>query len=152
MARRRSRKSSKGGKVSRGRGRKSLLPFVIGGAFLAAIAAFVVFKPSSGPAPEKVSAFRINEYREKGGSTCIGNRYTLEGKVENIVSMGNDRLVSVSLRDNVRERLPLLVKDGSAVNLSRGDSFLFEVECITGKDAGGQPVKGIMVVKNVSIK
>ncbi len=149
MARRKSRKGNKG---SKGRGKNNYLPFVMGGAVLAAIVAFAVFKPSSASPQEKVSHFNITEYRAKGGSTFIGNHYRLEGKVENIVSMGNDRLVAVSLKGNNRERLPLLVKGTSAVNLSRGDTFLFDVDCVTGQGANGEAIKGIMVVKNVSIK
>ncbi len=148
MARRKARRGGKG----KGRGKSSAMPFAIGGAVVLAIAAMLVFKPSAGSGAQKVSDFSITEYRAKGGSTFIGNHYTLEGKVENIISRGNDRLVSVSLKGNTRERLPLLVKGSTAVNLSRGDTFLFEVDCVTGQDADGQPVKGIFVVKNVSIK
>ncbi len=149
MARRRARKGKKG---SKGKGIDKNLVFILGGVLVAAILAFAVFKPSVGGNRGEVSDFNIAEYRAKGGSTFIGNQYTLEGKVENIISVGNDRLVSVSLRGNNRERLPLLVKGGSGVNLSRGDSFLFDVACTTGQDANGQPIKGIMVVQNVSIK
>ncbi len=146
MARRRARRGNKG------KGGNGQMPWIVGGAVVVAIAAMLIFKPSSGGGHKTVSSFNITEYREKGGSTYIGNRYTLEGKVENIVSRGNDRLVSVSLAGNSRERLPLLVKGSSSVNLSRGDSFLFEVDCVTGQDAEGLPVKGIFVVKNVTIK
>ncbi len=144
MARRRSRKG--------GKGKNGQLPYIVGGVVLVAIAAMLIFKPTAGTGQQTVSDFRIAEYREKGGSIFIGNRYTLEGKVENIISRGNDRLVSISLKNNSRERLPLLVRGGSPVNLSRGDSFLFDVECQSGQDAEGKPVKGVLVVKNVSIK
>ncbi len=143
------RKARKGGK---GKGKGGMMPLLIGGAVAAAIAAMFLLKPTAGPQQAKISSFSIPEYRAKGGSTFIGNHYTLEGKVENIISRGNDRLVSISLKGDSRERLPLLVKGSSAVNLSRGDSFIFEVDCTTGQDAEGQPVKGILVVKNVSIK
>ncbi len=143
------RKARRGGK---GKGKNGMMPLVIGGVVAVAIAAMFIFKPSGGGSHQQVSDFSITEYREKGGSTFIGNHYTLEGKVENIISRGNDRLVSVSLKGNNRERLPLLVKGSSSVNLSRGDSFLFEVDCVTGQSEGGEPVKGILVVKNVSIK
>ncbi len=146
MARRRGRKGGKG------RGTQGQLPWIIGGAVVVAIGAMLVFKPSGRVTQKAVSDFRITEYREKGGSTFIGNHYTLEGKVENIMSLGNDRLVSVSLVGNSRERLPLLVKGSTDVNLSRGDCFLFEVDCISGQDADGQPVKGVLVVRNVSIR
>ncbi len=147
MARRRARKGSK----SKG-SKNGQLPWIVGGAVAVAIAAMLIFRPSGGGTPQAVSDFRIAEYREKGGSTFIGNHYTLEGKVENIISLGNDRLVSVSLPGNSRERLPLLVRGSSAVNLSRGDTFLFEVDCVSGQNAEGQPVKGVLVVKNVSIR
>ncbi len=146
MARRRTRRGNKG------KGNSGQVPWVIGGAVAVAIAAMLIFKPSGGNTPQTLSDFSVTEYREKGGSTFIGNHYTLEGKVENIISRGNDRLVSISLPGSSRERLPLLVRGSSAVNLSRGDSFLFEVDCTTGQDAEGQPVKGVLVVKNVSIK
>ncbi len=146
MARRRARRGSKG------KGSKGQMPWIIGGVAAVAIAAMLIFKPSGGAGPQPLSEFSIAEYREKGGSTFIGNHYSLEGKVENIVSRGNDRLVSVSLKGSSRERLPLLVKGSTAVNLSRGDGFLFEVDCVSGQDAEGQPVKGVLVVKKVSIK
>ncbi len=144
MARRKARKSDKK--------KVGYTPWMVGGAFALALIGILVFKPSGSVSTEKQAEFRVSEYRDKGGSTLTGNRYTLEGKVENIISRGNDRLVSISLRDNSRERLPLLVKGNTGVNLSRGDSFLFEVECVSGQDAAGQPVKGVLVVKNVSIK
>ncbi len=149
MARRRARRGgtgkNKGGQV----------PYIIGGVVALAIAAMFIFKPSGGSGQETVSDFNVAEYREKGGSTFIGNHYTLEGKVENIISRGNDRLVAVSLKGNSRERLPLLVKGGNGSigqNLSRGDSFLFDVQCVSGQDAEGQPVKGVLVVKDVRIR
>ncbi len=145
MARRRSNKGSKG--KAKGKGP---LPLIIGGAVVAAVAAAIMLKPSGNAHTTQASDFNVTEYRAKGGSTFIGNHYTIEGKVENIVSKGNDRLVSVSLKGRNRERLPLLVKGATAVNLSRGDTFFFEVECVTGQDAEGNPVKGIMVVKNVT--
>ncbi len=148
MARRKSRKGGKGS----GKGKGAMLPLLIVVAVVVAIAAMFFFKPTAGPQKAKVSDFSIAEYRAKGGSTYIGNHYTLEGKVENIISRGNDRLVSISLRGNNRERLPLLVKGNSAVNITRGDTFLFEVDCVTGQDAEGLPVKGILMVRNVSIK
>ncbi len=146
MARRRARRGGKN------KGKNGMMPWAVGGAVLVAIAAMLIFKPSGGARQQNISSFSIAEYREKGGSTFIGNHYTLEGKVENIISRGNDRLVSVSLPGNNRERLPLLVKESSSVNLSRGDSFLFAVDCVSGQDAEGQPVKGVLVVKEVSIK
>ncbi len=141
MARRRQNKSKK---------RKST-PLLLIGALVVVILAIFLCKPKGG-SPARLSSFSISEYREKGGSSFIGNHYTFEGKVENIISRGNDRLVSISLKSDPGERLPLLVKDGDHVNLSRGDTFVFQVECCTGKDENGVPVKGVFVVKDVTIK
>ncbi len=143
------RKSRKGG---RNKGNSTSMLIMAGVAVVAVIIAFFALRSSGDGAEARVSDFRIGEYREKGGSTFIGNHYTLEGKVENIVSLGNSRLVSVSMKGNRNERLPLLVPGDVRANLSRGDSFLFDVECSNGKDAEGLPVKGIFLVKKVTIK
>ena len=62
--------------------------------------------------------------------------------------------MAVSLPENSQERLPLLVRSGvtGRVNLTRGDTFVFEVVCRNGKDEQGLDVKGIMVVENVETK
>jgi hypothetical protein len=72
--------------------------------------------------------------------------------VENIETLGNDRLVAVSLPNNQQERLPLLVRSGvtGRVNLTRGDTFVFDVVCRNGQDEQGLDVKGIMIVESVS--
>ncbi len=145
MARRKSRKGRKN------KGNSIPMLIMAGVAVVAVLVAFFALRSSGGDAEARVTDFRIGEYREKGGSTFIGNHYTLAGKVENIVSVGNSRLVSVSLKDNRNERLPLLVPGDVRANLSRGDSFLFDVECRNGKDAEGLPVKGVFLVTKVSI-
>lgn len=98
------------------------------------------------------ASFSISSYRTDA-SRLTGNRYRLTGRVENIETQGNDRIVAISMSNNKQERLPLLVKQGSTggVNLTRGDTFIFEVECCTGQE-NGQAVKGIMVVRNVETK
>ncbi len=146
MARRKSRKGSKN------KGNSSSMLIMAGVVALAVIVAFFALRSSGGDTEARVSSFRIGEYRAKGGSTFIGNRYTFEGKVENIVSVGDSRLVSVSMKDNRNERLPLVVPGDVRANLSRGDSFLFDVECRNGKDAEGLPVKGVFIVTAVSIQ
>lgn len=103
----------------------------------------------------KPQDFNIAEYRQDGSRfASSGNRYVLEGKVENIETRGDDRVVAISMKGNPRERLPLLVP-GSAklsVNLTRGDTFIFELSCRTGRDADGNEVRGILVVNNVETK
>ena len=133
--------------------KKSQLPVILGGAggvlLLAAVAA-VVMKPSEDPAMSQNSRFSIADYRQDA-SRLTGNSYRLLARVENIESIGNDRLVAVSLPDNAQERLPLVVPAGvtGRVNLTRGDSFVFYVNCRNGKDEQGLAVKGIMLVEKV---
>lgn len=99
--------------------------------------------------------FRIDDYRRDGSRFATpGNNYVLEAKVENIDTRGNDKLLSVSLpaqNGDKTDRLPLVLKDGKSgrVNVTRGDTFLFEVTCRNGQDAAGRPVKGILMVKSV---
>lgn len=99
--------------------------------------------------------FRIDDYRRDGSRFATpGNNYVLEAKVENIDTRGNDKLLSVSLpsqHGDRTDRLPLVLKDGKSgrVNVTRGDTFLFEVTCRNGQDAQGRPVKGILMVKSV---
>ena len=136
--------------------KKSQLPLVLGGGggvLLLALAAAMVMKPAdnSGDSPE--SRFSVADYRQDA-SRLTGNTYRLKARVENIETLGNDRLVAVSLPENSQERLPLLVRSGvtGRVNLTRGDTFVFEVVCRNGKDEQGLDVKGIMVVENVETK
>lgn len=143
MARRRSRKTKGSAKI--------LLPMVIGGMVLLAGVGFFFASPSVKRSSGKPQEFSIREYRNDGSRMAVpGNRYFLEGRVENIETIGNSRIVAVSLKNNRNERLPLLVRKDTVlkVNLTRKDSFLFEVECRTGRDASGNEVKGILIVKN----
>ncbi|MBR5879371.1 MAG: hypothetical protein IKY91_07425 [Akkermansia sp.] len=143
MARRRSRKT-KGNA-------KALLAMVIGAVVLLAGVGFFYASPSGKRSSGTPQNFSIREYRNDGSRMAVpGNRYLLEGRVENIETIANNRLVSISLKNNRNERLPLLVPSDTKlnVNLTRKDNFLFEVECRTGRDAAGNEVKGILVVKN----
>lgn len=106
----------------------------------------------SGSTKQGGGSFPIEEYRRDGSRfASSGNRYFIEGRVENIEGVGNARVVSISVRNSRQERLPLLVRDDTTLplNLTRGDTFVFEVECRTGKDAEGGDVKGILLVRDV---
>ena len=136
--------------------KKSQLPLVLGGGggvLLLALAAAMVMKPADNAGDSPESRFSVADYRQDA-SRLTGNTYRLKARVENIETLGNDRLVAVSLPENSQERLPLLVRSGvtGRVNLTRGDTFVFEVVCRNGKDAQGLDVKGIMVVENVETK
>lgn len=133
--------------------KKSQLPLALGGGaavLLLAVAAAVVMKPSARQEDTQNSRFRVSDYRTDA-SRLTGNSYTLSARVENIETLGNDRVVAVSLPNNPQERLPLLVRSGVSgrVNLTRGDTFTFHVVCRNGRDANGAEVKGIMVVEKV---
>ena len=134
--------------------KKSQLPMIlggVGGVLLLAICAAVAMKPSDSAASAAESRFSVADYR-MDASRLTGNTYRLKGRVENIETLGNDRLVAVSLPNNTQERLPLLVRSGvtGRVNLTRGDSFVFDVVCRNGQDEQGLDVKGIMIVESVS--
>lgn len=132
--------------------------FVVGGV-LVAVAGAVAFvfggnnSKSGGDAVKDTADFSISAYR-KDASRLTGNSYRIVGRVENIETLGNDRLVAVSIDGTKQERLPLLVRQGvtGKVNLSRGDSFIFDVDCRTGQDDEGKEVKGILVVRKVESK
>lgn len=124
---------------------------IIGAVVLLVGAIFLSQKASVTRSVINAQDFSIREYRNDGSRMAVpGNRYFLEGRVENIETLGNSRMVAVSLKNNRNERLPLLVTKDTrlSVNLTRKDVFLFEVECRTGRDAAGNEVKGILVVKN----
>ena len=123
----------------------------VGGVLLLAIGAAVAMKPSDSAASAAESRFSVADYR-MDASRLTGNTYRLKARVENIETLGNDRLVAVSLPNNSQERLPLLVRSGvtGRVNLTRGDSFVFDVVCRNGQDEQGLDVKGIMIVESVS--
>ena len=145
MSRRRSRKS-KGGNATWLLITIVALVVVLGGAYF-------VKSLSGSTTLAKPQNFSIREYRNDGSRMAVpGNHYLLEGRIENIETIGNNRLISVALKNNRNERLPLLVtKDTKLdVNLTRKDTFLFNVECRTGRDAAGNEVKGILVVKNAN--
>ncbi len=134
--------------------KKSQLPVIlggVGGVLLLAIGAAVAMKPSDSAASAAESRFSVADYR-MDASRLTGNTYRLKGRVENIETLGNDRLVAVSLPNNKQERLPLLVRSGvtGRVNLTRGDTFVFDVVCRNGQDEQGLDVKGIMIVESVS--
>ena len=134
--------------------KKSQLPMIlggVGGVLLLAIGAAVAMKPSDSANTAAESRFSVADYR-MDASRLTGNTYRLKGRVENIETLGNDRLVAVSLPNNKQERLPLLVRSGvtGRVNLTRGDSFVFDVVCRNGQDEQGLDVKGIMIVESVS--
>ena len=134
--------------------KKSQLPMIlggVGGVLLLAIGAAVAMKPSDSAASAAESRFSVADYR-MDASRLTGNTYRLKGRVENIETLGNDRLVAISLPNNKQERLPLLVRSGvtGRVNLTRGDSFVFDVVCRNGQDEQGLDVKGIMIVESVS--
>lgn len=115
-----------------------------------------IFKKGSGARSyEPTPNFRISDYRRDGSRfASSGNTYVFDGRVENIETLGNDRLVSISIPDNPDERLPLLIPGyvRLRVNITRGDRFLFETSCRTGKTPEGEQVKGILVVKNVETR
>ena len=140
----------------RGRSKKkNYTSLVIGGlmVLVALLAAMLFLKPSTRSNEPK--PFNIAQYRQDGSRfASTGNRYVLEGKVESIETVGNNRLVAVSVRGNSNELLPLLVQGSTKlqVNITRGDTFIFDVSCRTGRDADGNEVKGILVVNDVSIR
>ena len=147
MARRRSSSSKKS------LGTPKLLLGLGGLVVVLAVVAFSgVLKPSADAESADCKNFRIASYRQDGSRfASVGNRYKIEGKVENIETQGSTRLISVSMRNNKNERLPLLVPASvkGDVNLTRGDSFVFDVECRTGKSEDGEQVKGILVVNTL---
>lgn len=147
------RRSRKGGR----RGSNQAFPFIVGGLVAAFLGAgvFFVLNPSSdgGRRSGGDGGFDVAAYRTDA-SRLTGNRYRITARVENIDTLGNDRMVAVSVADNKQERLPLLVPASlnSRVNLTRGDTFVFDVECRTGRDERNQEVKGILVVRSVETK
>lgn len=140
----------------RGRGKKkNSTPLIMGGLLLLVVilAGMLFFKPSAKSNEPK--PFSIAQYRQDGSRfASTGNRYIFEAKVESIESHGDNRMVAVSMRNNRNERLPLLVLGSTSLqmNITRGDTFIFDVSCRTGKDAAGNEVKGILVVNDVTTK
>lgn len=140
----------------RGRNKKvNSTPIIIGVLVIlvAVLASMLFFKPEARSATPK--PFNISQYRQDGSRfASTGNRYVLEGKVESIETRGDNRMLAVSIRGNKRELLPLLVLGSKPlqVNITRGDTFIFEVSCRTGRDSAGNEVKGILVVNDVKTK
>ncbi len=100
---------------------------------------------------EPTPNFRVADYRRDGSRfASSGNVYIFDGQVENIETIGNSRLISISIPNNPGERLPLFIPGDVQlrVNITRGDRFLFETTCRTGRSADGKPVKGVLVVRN----
>lgn len=150
MARRSKRKSR------RGNSNTPMLLIVGAVVVLVVVAGALALKPSQReqtPAHEQGQSFSVEDYR-RDASRFTGNVYRIEGRVEHIETLGNDRIVAVAVPGNRQERLPLLVRSGAAgrVNLTRGDSFLFEVECCTGHTDDQREVKGVLVVRQVETK
>ncbi len=147
---RRSRKSGR-------KGTNQAMPFIIGAGVVLVLGGglHVALNSSSTGGAGKTSdaGFDIAGYRTDA-SRLTGNRYRITARVENIDTLGNDRMVAVSVADNKQERLPLLVPASvdSRVNLTRGDTFVFDVDCRTGRDENNREVKGILVVRKIETK
>lgn len=143
----------------RARKKKSMQPVLLGAGALVAVAVVCmsgVFSKGGGTrSSDPTPNFRISDYRKDGSRfASTGNSYVFDGRVENIETLGNDRVVSISIPDNPDERLPLLIPGyvRLRVNLTRGDRFIFETSCRTGQTSEGEQVKGILIVKNVTSK
>ncbi len=103
---------------------------------------------------EPTKNFSIADYRRDASRyASVGNRYVLQGRVEDIIANSSDRLILISMEGNAQERLPLLLPSSTKteVNVTRGDTFIFQVECQTGRDDQGNLVKGIFVIKQVAV-
>ncbi len=155
MAARRVRKGSKR------RGKTNLTPVFIGVGVILVLALImssgILKRGGSARDAEPTPNFRIADYRRDGSRfASSGNSYVFEGRIESIETIGSNRIISISLPDhqNTQERLPLLVPGNAhlRVNLTRGDRFLFETTCTTGKTDEGKQVKGVLVVKNVQTR
>ena len=146
-------------KGSKKKGKQNLMPVFIGIGAIVVLALIlgsgVLKKGSAARGLEPTPNFRIAEYRQDGSRfASSGNVYVFDGRVENIETVGNARLVSISIPDNPDERLPLLVPGDVKlrVNLTRGDRVIFETTGRTGKMGDGKQVKGVLIVKNVETK
>ncbi|MFI3244846.1 MAG: hypothetical protein R3Y56_11400 [Akkermansia sp.] len=149
MARRRARKGGK-----KGGGEKF---YLIAAIVVGVLIAGVLFKSFFGSPTGKsdmtpTEDFSVASYRQDGSRfAAVGNRYVLKATVESVITHGSDRLVVVSLAGNKGERLPLFLpaSNQGRVNITRGDQFLFEVSCKTGRTDEGDQVKGVLVIQNV---
>ncbi len=128
------------------------------GGIIAVLLVVIVAALALKPTPESEDSsqrenFSVADYR-RGAFRLTDNEYHIEGRVEHIESLGNDRIVAVSVPGSEQELLPLLVRSGVAgkVNLTRGDSFIFQVKCCTGYTEEQREVKGVLVVRRVETK
>lgn len=140
---------------SRKKKNKNLLIVAITAACVLLLVFVMQTVKSAGVQAKPDTSFRIADYRSDGSRfASSGNRYLLEATVESIETMGNARIVCVSMKGQDKERLPLLVLHDTKlpVNLTRNKTFLFNVSCRTGMDAEGHPVKGMLLVNDVTTK
>lgn len=139
-----------------------MMPLLIGAAVAVvvvgvAVSSGVFSKDRAGRSTANTANFSIADYRQDGSRfASAGNSYVFEGRVESIETIGanNDRIVCISIPNNPKEYLPLLVpgKLKKQVNITRLDTFRFETYCSTGRTADGEQVKGVLIVKNVETK
>lgn len=131
-------------------------PLLVGIGALALVVICILLWPSKTTRSiEPTPNFRVADYRHDGSRFAVsGNTYIFDGRVENIETIGNDLIVSISIPDNPNEMLPLLVpaQVRPKVNLTRGDRFIFETSCRTGRTADGEQVKGVLIVKNAETR
>ncbi|MFI3243015.1 MAG: hypothetical protein R3Y56_02035 [Akkermansia sp.] len=149
MARRRSRKGSKKGSSDK---ILIIVAVVIGMLIAGVLFKSFVGSPTGETSMKPTRDFSIASYRQDGSRfASVDNRYVLQAKVESVITHGSDRLVIVSMAGNVGERLPLYMpaQNKGRVNITRGDQFLFDVTCKTGRTEEGDQVKGILVIQNV---
>lgn len=152
MAARRARKGKK-------RSSAKIQPLIIGAVAIVLVALVLcsgVLKGGGTRSSEPTANFSIADYRRDGSRfASSGNSYVFDGRVENIETIGNDRVVCISIANNPDERLPLLVPSHAnlrGINLTRGDRFLFETSCQTGQTPDGEQVKGVLIVKKVETR
>lgn len=151
MAARRAHRRGRGS----GKGRSQIPLIVAGGVAVALVGAICwkvgIFSGRGARGLEPTPNFRVADYQRDGSRfASSGSEYVFDGRVESIETVGNARLVSISIANNPGERLPLFIPGDVKlrVNITRGDRFLFETTCRTGKGAHGEQVKGILVVRN----
>ncbi len=106
--------------------------------------------------PAKTSGSFDTKAYMNAGSGITGNKYTFEGTVDNILTVDNDSLLSVIPAGGTDKniRLPLILKKDASgdVNVTRNSSYIFEVLCRNGRDANGDTVKGILLIKTITPK
>ena len=135
--------------------KKTLLLVAATAAVTALLVLLMVFFRSNRAADQVSRDFSVEKYRRDGSRfASTGNNYRLEGTVENIETVNNARVVSISLKGQENERLPLLVPADSdiGVNLNRNKTYVFTVSCRTGVDEENKQVKGVLIVNAVTTK